>query len=111
MKRSFTIPCKPFSINSMYTTRNVKTVAARNWTLDIILALRVEQDKLSDLRNHFEPMKHYYSVDFVFFYPSEKLYTKKGDLSSKAFDITNCEKGLLDIICAGKYFGTDWNQV
>lgn len=105
MKVTFTLKERPFSINAMYTSRNVKTGPARLWTSHIVEALKKEEEKLSHLRENFDPATMYYSIYLTFYYPKEKLYTKKGDLSSKAFDTTNVEKPLVDIIFGSKYYG------
>lgn len=62
------------------------------------------QEILKDLRESFDKEANYYSVCFTFYYPEKIFYKKKGGLSRRAFDLTNVEKTLLDVLMLPKYF-------
>lgn len=107
MKRTLQIYEQPFSVNSLYYARQkVKTTEARQWSAKIMYQLSNEENllKLKDLREYFDPSKHYYSISLNFYYPKSKLFTKKGQLSAKAHDLSNIEKPIIDLIFLPVYF-------
>jgi hypothetical protein len=59
---------------------------------------------LKQLREAFDPQLHCYAIDLTFYYEHADFYTKKGQVSSKTQDLSNCEKILIDCICLPKFF-------
>lgn len=100
------IPVKPYSVNSYYyRNRSIKRREAVEWEHTIIEHLRNKeyQDKIEEFRNLFSPSKHSIEIHIKLQYPKELLYTKKHQISSKSFDISNTEKPLIDVIFLSKY--------
>lgn len=86
--------------------RAFKTQAYNEWASAVFHKLSSEENlqKLSELRNFFDPKSHAYEIDLKFYYPSKVLYTKAGGLSARAHDISNIEKPLIDLIFLPVYF-------
>lgn len=102
----FYLPLKPFSINKMhYRDRRHKTQDYRDWELSALQAINTEyvQNQLKKIREAFDANKHAFAVRFTFLYPSSVLYNKAGQISSRAEDVTNIEKPLLDLLFLPKY--------
>ena len=107
MKRKLTIPSKAFSINAMtYRDKRTKTAAFYEWSHTVLHLLNSEENQkaFSDLRDHFDPTVHAVEATMTAYYPKEVLFTKKGMISAKSFDITNIEKPLVDLIFLPVYF-------
>ena len=107
MKRTLTIPVKSFSINTMFCKNRAFTTSDyKTWAYSIFHRLDTEDNlqAFEDLRTAFDVKKHAYSVSIITYFPFETLYTKKGILSSRAFDLSNIEKPLIDLIFLPKYF-------
>jgi len=101
MRSKLIIPHKPFSVNSMtYRDKRHKTPEFSNWCRLIQEHLRSDknQEVLKNLREHFKPESHAFSVDLTFYYPHEILFTRKNMVSAKAHDLSNIEKPLIDIV-------------
>lgn len=91
----------PFSINKMYyANRKVKTREAREWSILITENLKLEenQSSLQKFRKHFDKSKHCVKVSIRFFYPSFLVLTKENQISTKAHDLSNIEKPLIDLV-------------
>lgn len=100
------LPIKPYSVNAyFYGNRSIKRREAVEWEASIIEFLRNKdiQKKISKFRESFDATKHSLSINIITTYPKDILYTKKGMLSSRAFDISNTEKPLIDVIFLAKY--------
>lgn len=107
MKRTITLSLKPLSINAMYCkNRSWKTAEYNTWSAAFFHKLDVEENVqiMEDLREFFNPKKHGYSIDLKFYYPKDTLFTKKGTLSSRAHDLSNVEKPLIDLLFLPVYF-------
>ena len=107
MLKKLTINLEPFSINSMYCkNRSWKTQKYNEWSANVFHQLNSEENlkAFEELRNYFDPEKHAYEVNLRFFYPDDKLFTKKGSLSSRAHDISNIEKPLIDLLFLPVYY-------
>jgi len=101
------IPLKAFSINAMFAkNRSYTTSAYKDWSCQVFHKLNTEENlkQLEELRNYFDFKKHYYIIDLKFYFPKEIIYLKNGALSSRAFDISNIEKPLIDLLFLPKYF-------
>lgn len=101
MKKYLYLPIKAFSINQM-TGRDVrhKTKAYKNWCYRVFEQLNTDdnQKSLKDLREFFNEEKHAYVIHMTTYYPESDLITHKNTLSAKAFDTTNVEKPLVDLL-------------
>ena len=107
MRRVVTLKLKPFSINAMFCRdKRHKTIEAQEWSCSVLVALALKENKkkLKELRQYFDPMKHVYKVELTFFYPDHVLYTKQGHVSSKAHDLSNVEKPLIDLVFLPKFY-------
>jgi len=113
MKVSFTIKAKPFSINKAYYKNRQLTQEAREWREDFLLQLQqtTVRQQLRDLRNLFHEEKHVLSVQYVFYYPHDVLYTKKGAISKRSMDLTNIEKLVQDNLFESRYNGREINGI
>lgn len=109
MKRKLLIPTKPLSLNEI-TCRDVryKSKAYKAWYPKILEHLSNTKNKkaLRDLREHFDPKKHFFAIDFWFFYPEHILFTLLKQCSAKAHDTSNIEKPLQDLIFLPDFYGT-----
>ena len=106
MRVRFYLPIKPFSVNNMfYRDRRHKTQDYRDWEVAAIMAINTPyvQQQLAKIRESFDENKHSFVVRFSFFYPPSVLLTKSGNVSSRAEDLTNVEKPLLDLLFLPKY--------
>jgi len=95
------IPHKAYSVNAMfYRDGRRKKQEAVQWERTIANYLRDEdiQEQLENIRANFDPKKHCIQVSLIFEFPKEILITKVGAMSSKAFDLSNIEKPLIDVI-------------
>lgn len=106
MRVTFTLPLEPFSINrTYYRDRRHKTQDFRDWELATVNALAAPQvqSKLERIRAKFDPQQHGFVVRFKFMYPAATLFNKQGQISSRAEDLSNVEKPLLDVLFLPKY--------
>lgn len=97
---------KPYSVNKyFYGNRSVKRREAVQWETCMVELLRPEeyQKAFKELKDQFDPKEHCLIVEITCYYPKEILITKKGTLSAKAFDISNTEKPIIDVIFLEKY--------
>lgn len=97
---------KAFSINSMYCkNRNYTTTDYKSWAQLILSLLKQKPNspRLASLESFFDFNQHRYSITITTYFPSNILITKDGYMSSKAFDVSNIEKPLIDLIFLPKY--------
>jgi hypothetical protein len=100
---------KPYSVNKyFYGNRAVKRRETVQWETSLVELLRPEeyQSAFEELKEQFDPTKHCFHIEIECYYPREILFTKAGCLSSRAFDLTNTEKPLVDVIFLEKYATT-----
>lgn len=88
-----------------YRDRRNKTQDYRDWETAAFQAINQPfvQQKLAKIRENFDESKHSFLVRFSFLYPPAVLLTKSGTVSSRAEDLTNIEKPLLDLLFLPKY--------
>lgn len=106
MRICFVLNLKPFSINRVFSRdMRHKTADYRDWEISAVLALRSPsvQLELKKIREGFDAKIHGVEVSFCFNIPKTIMLNKAGQLSSRAMDLSNCEKTLLDILCLPKY--------
>jgi hypothetical protein len=105
--RQFTLEnIKPFSINATYYGKGfIKTSKAREWALDIFYRLSTPENEqaFKDLREAFDPKKHGFTFHMTAYYPKSQFLTKQGHISNKLFDVSNVEKGLIDLFTLPKH--------
>lgn len=106
MKATFRLKLEPFSVNrTYYRDRRHKTQDFRDWEMAALASLRNNevQSQLEKLRQQFDPNLHGFVVRFRYLYPRSVLFNKQGQISSRAEDLSNIEKPLLDILFLPKY--------
>lgn len=88
-----------------YRDRRHKTQDYRDWELAVLNAINVSnvQQKLQQIREAFDEKRHSFLVKLTFMYPRSTLLNKQGTISSRAEDLTNVEKPLVDILFLPKY--------
>lgn len=94
----FRLPIKAFSVNAYYyKTRNFKTPAACEWETLVCAHLdRIQQLKV--LAADWKAKPGVFVVHMTFVYPMHVFFNRAGAVSAKAFDLSNVEKPLLDMI-------------
>lgn len=104
---SMTIWAKPYSINKLYYNNkgHGKTIAALEWSYNVLGQIHNYGDQLLELKKSWEEKKCGLAVSMVFHMPN--LKTKSGDISKLSSDLSNVEKGLLDLLFLPKYHGTN----
>lgn len=102
LKLQFDSP--PFSINKAYYRRGNRTAEYRAWGDNIHAALDEYAEEIDSFRALFKPKKHCLKISILHLIPSNKLYTKAGEISRLSKDLTNIEKTLVDILYDSKYF-------
>lgn len=106
MRVKFELALEPFSVNrTYYRDRRHKTQDFRDWEVAAVNALNKQQvqQELQKIREKFDPSQHAFIVKFKFQYPKAVLYNKAGQISSRAEDLSNIEKPLLDVLFLPKY--------
>lgn len=101
------ISSKAFSINRMYhKNRSFITAEYKDWAAGIfdIIDKKPNKKRIKTMRDFFNPTLHRYVFTMITYFPYEILITQKGTMSAKAFDVTNIEKPLQDILTMPKYF-------
>lgn len=115
MEAIFEIPLKGFSINEMSTWgrdgRIHQTSKYKNWATQVLNHLIQDHisDQLASLRKHFDPKKHFYTLELIHLFPYDKLFTKQKTISARAYDLTNIEKPLTDLIFLPKFYNRSKN--
>jgi hypothetical protein len=103
MKQKLRLKLKPLSINSTYyhgSARYGKNTKAQDWTYEAFSEFMYfeNREKLKLLRDYFKPEEHAYLVSLTWRFPKSALITKSNTLSSKAHDLSNIEKSIIDIL-------------
>ena len=109
----FTIKLKPFSTNKAYYRNRQLTQEARLWREEFLIQLQDKniQSDLSAIRDAFDPTLNAIAVSYRFLYPSDKLLTKKGTISSRSHDLTNIEKLVQDNIFDHRFNGREIGEL
>ena len=95
---SFSIPIKAFSVNAYYyKTRSFKTPAASDWET-LVCAHLARVTDLNILAEAWRANHGVFIVHFTFVYPMHVFFNQAGNVSAKAFDLSNVEKPLLDML-------------
>lgn len=109
----FDIAAPPFSINSAYylksfggrSTKKIRTQECRDWADKIFVQMYKIKDQISAFSNQFNPDNNAISISLIFYIPTEKFYTKQGNISLKSNDLTNVEKLLVDVLFDKRFHG------
>lgn len=98
MKYTFVLATQAFSVNAYRYRKNfIKTKEAREYEEKILYMLD-EHKQLHDMADMWRKTGGYFEISIVQTYPKHIFYNQAGTISSKTFDISNCEKPLLDLI-------------
>lgn len=97
------LPFKAYSVNDYFYNdrKHGKRKEAREWEHKVNWEL--QKYDFSELRNSFDAKKHALKVTITFYYSN--FFTKSGKLNSKIYDLSNCEKPLLDLLLNPVNFG------
>lgn len=108
LQERFEIPLAPVSINNFYYANKAHGIRsdARDWQHKMFFYLSQAQNAvgLERLRDKFVEGVHAYEFSIKFYVPAKKLMNGSGQLSSRAIDLSNCEKSILDVFCLPKHF-------
>lgn len=92
------LPIKAFSVNRYtYRDKNFKSRDACDWETQVC-ALLNEHKALYELADDWKKHGGSFRVSMTFVYPHHVFYNKAGAISAKAFDLSNVEKPLLDML-------------
>lgn len=96
MEFKIVIPFKAYSINDYYYNdrKHGKRKEAKEWEYQVNWQLK--NYDFSEFRNSFNPKTDALKVDITYYYSN--FYTKAGNLNKKTYDLSNCEKPLIDLI-------------
>ena len=75
-----------------------KSGDAKEWTYLAYSELNKWGSDIKELRELFDDKKHGYGVNLEWYFTRDKLITKKGVLSSRAHDLSNVEKNIIDVL-------------
>lgn len=101
LKKTLQLNISSFSVNSMYAAGNSrfgKSGEAKEWTYLAYSELNKWSKEIKDLKELFSEKEHGYGVELEWFFTRDKLITKKGILSSRAHDLSNVEKNIVDVL-------------
>ncbi len=93
------MPIKAYSLNKYhYATKKIKTQDAREWEAIVLWHLKDRAQPLADMADKWRLSGGTFSITIKNNYPRQMYYNRFGQVSAKTFDITNCEKPLVDLI-------------
>jgi hypothetical protein len=111
MRQKFSLLIGPLSVNKTYygDKRHGMVPEAKEWFANVFYGLSNPEIalKLKSIRDEFDKRVHGIAVRLLWHIPADILYTKAGDLSSRAIDISNGEKSIVDAIFLPRNFGTN----
>lgn len=113
MKRKIIIHgLQAVSINSAYYADKKLGYKAevKHWISQVCYQLSQEPNKksLTDLREHFDPKKHSFTVYIKYYTP--KYFNKQGTVSHSSMDVGNINKVLLDVLFTNAFHGNGHMQ-
>lgn len=100
---------EPLSVNSLYyaNKRHGLRPKSKDWQRNLFYQLSHYEAGLHGLRSKFNPSKHGYAVSITYVFPHNVLYNQAGTPSSKAQDLSNCDKALIDVLFLPANFSND----
>ena len=98
---------KPLSVNKLYyaNKRHGLRAESKEWQYNLFLQLSQYSTQLADLRSKFIEGQTGYKVAITYILPAPVLYNKAGAPSSKAADLSNCDKALIDVLFLPAHYG------
>ena len=95
---------RPFSCNKSHYRNGMRTKENRRWADSIQeqLAEPENKEKILKFKNNLSkyPLFH---VSLFFLHPAAKFYTQSNDVHIKTMDLSNIEKGLIDLLFDARY--------
>ena len=93
----------------MYGKQKFKTTQAREWSYQVFNHLNHISNikNMKAFRESFNSDIEAIEADLTFYFPEDIILLKKGGISGRAFDITNMEKCIVDLIFDKQYFEKD----
>lgn len=103
MEFKIVLPFKAYSINDYYYNNRKfgKRKEAKDWEYQVNWQLK--NYDFSEFRSKFDPKTQALKVDIIYYY--DNFYNKSGTLNKKIYDLSNCEKPLLDLIFNPSNYG------
>lgn len=110
MELSIKLNSPPFSINKATYRNGNRTVANRKWSEKVLEQLHQHKAQIEQFTAYVEENidKVELSIDLMFEMPYKKLYTKSGKVNGNSMDLSNIEKGLIDLIFDKRFFKRGW---
>lgn len=97
------------SINSAYYANKAHGYKSevKDWISQICheLSQPANESKLKDLREHFDPLKHMYTVNIC--YTTPKFFASAGSIGIHSMDVGNVTKIFLDVLFTPAFYGND----
>ncbi len=98
MRYDFVLPTQAFSVNAYRYSRGfAKTKEARLYE-ERVLEMLEEHKTLHDIADSFRAHGGAFKVSITCQYPKHVFYNQAGHVSAKTFDLSNCEKPILDLL-------------
>lgn len=106
MKLVLKLSSPPFSCNNSHYRNGNRTEENRKWADNIHNELEQYREEMDAFHDFYMPMllTHSFSVTLSFFLPSDILFTKTGKVSRRSMDLTNIEKGLIDLVFDPRFY-------
>lgn len=100
---------KPLSVNKLYYANKQHGLRpeSKTWQAGVFMGLSQYEKGLADLRERFKVGRHGYKVQITYILPKNVLYNKQGEPSSRAADLSNCDKALIDCLFLPKNFSNN----
>lgn len=99
MKLEFSLPIKPVSVNAYtYGSKKWKTQEARDYEREFNKLLEPYLSAMILMAETWRKSYGTYKVGVTVTHPCAIFYTRKGQVSSKSFDVDNVLKPILDMV-------------
>lgn len=100
---------KPFSINKAHYRNGVRTRENRAWAHEV--HKQIASDPAFSNFKKVAKKSNFFHVILSFNIPHKNFYTKKGKISRLTSDLTNVEKGLVDVIFDKRFHAREYDGV
>lgn len=100
---------KPFSINKAHYKSGVRTRENREWAHEVHKQIANCPQFINFKKQALKAS--FFHVSLCFNIPHKKYYTKTGKISRLTSDLTNVEKGLVDVIFDKRFHGRKKDDV
>lgn len=99
MIHEFILECPAFSINRYhYATKKIKTMEARAWEATVLECLEAQQKPLKAIADEWKAKGGTFKLSITMYYPPHVYINQAGTVSARTFDLSNCEKPLIDLL-------------